>query len=161
MHDVARLPAEFRRVHVRRTAIAGHCDYQKVHDGGHQDDIEPVAEDAIIQIDLRELGRYLTGLLQLPAPDQNADWDKQEPGNKQCRQEQEKDDAQIGVFVRPAKQLNQPVTDHGHTGRAGDGAAGKADRVVPEKQRRPYPVFTEFLKQCHFVLREQTNSPPL
>ena len=73
-----------------------------------------------------------------------------QPEHEQRRQKQEEDDAEVGIVVGPAEQFDQPVADHGHAGGAGDGAAGKADGVVAEKQRRPHPVFTESLKQAKF-----------
>src|SRR5580700_8474220 len=48
-----------------------------------------------------------------------------------------------------AGEFGQPITDHGDAGGGGDGAAGEADGVVAEKQRRAKPFFAEFLKCRH------------
>ena len=146
VHHMAGLAAELRRIHVSRAAIAGHRDHQQVDDGGHQHDVQPVAEDAVVQIDLGKFGRNLPGLLQLSAAQKHAHRNQQQSGNKQGRQKQEEDDAKIGIVVGPAEDLHQPIADHGHAGGGGDGSAGKADGIVAEKQRRAHPVFTEFLQ---------------
>jgi len=48
VHHVARLTAELRRIHVGRAAITGDRDHEQVHDGSHQDDIQSMAEDAVV-----------------------------------------------------------------------------------------------------------------
>ena len=145
LHHVAALPAKLRRIHVRRAAIAGHRDHQQVDDRGHQHDVQTVAEDVVIQIDHRECSGNQAGLFQLPSAHPNAQRDQQQSENKEGRQKQKEDDAQIGIFVRAAKQLHQPIADHGHAGSGGDGSAGQTDGVVAEVKRRTHPVFTEFL----------------
>jgi hypothetical protein len=48
-----------------------------------------------------------------------------------------------------AEDLNHPVDDHGNAGSGGNCAAGEAERIVAEEQRRPQPVFAKSLKEWH------------
>src|SRR5580692_3804216 len=48
-----------------------------------------------------------------------------------------------------ARELGQPVADHGDAGGGGDSAACQADGVVAEKQCGTKPFFAEFLKCRH------------
>ncbi len=146
MHHVAGLPAELWRIHVRRAPIARHRHHQKVHDRSHQNDVQPMAKDLVVEIDLGKLGGNQSRLLQLSAPQKHAHGNQQQPGYEQSRQKQEEDDAKIGIVVGPAEQFHQPIADHGHAGGARNRAPGKADGIVAEKQRRPHPALTKSLK---------------
>ncbi len=66
------------------------------------------------------------------------------PRKKERGKKKEEDDAEIGIVTEMARELGQPVADHGDAGGGGDGAAGQADRVVAEKQRGAKPFFAEF-----------------
>ncbi len=65
VHHVATLPAELRRIHICRAAITGHRDHQQIDDGGCQHNIQAMAEDPVIQIDLGKFGGNLARFLQL------------------------------------------------------------------------------------------------
>ena len=58
-----------------------------------------------------------------------------------------------------AEQLHQPIADDGYARGGGNGSADKADRIVAKEQRRPYPVFTEFLHQRHISPQAQRGPP--
>jgi hypothetical protein len=145
MHHVAGLAAELRRIHVRRAAVAGHGDNQQVEDGSHQNDVHAVAEDPVVEIDLGKFQWNMPGLLQHLAPMEDADGDHHQPGDEKGRQDQEEDNSQIRVVVGRAKDIHQPVANHGDAGGGGDGASSQTDGVIAEEQRRPDPAFTEFL----------------
>ena len=149
MHDVAGLAAKLRGVHVGRTAIAGHGHDQQVDDSGHQHDIQAVAKDPVVEIDLGEFGGNLPGFLELSAAHKHAHRDQRQSGYEQSGQKQEEDDAEVGVVIGAAEDLDQPIADHGHASGAGDGAACQTDRVVAEEQSRAHPALAEFLKQWH------------
>ena len=93
MHHMAALPAKLRRIHVSRAAITGHGHHQQVDDRRHQHDVQAVAEDVVIQIDLRIRDGNQPGLLELSAPHPYANGDQQQPANKYTRQQEEEDDA--------------------------------------------------------------------
>ncbi len=95
---------------------------------------------------LGNCGGNLAGFLQFPAAQEHADGNERQAQQEQRRQNEEEDDAEIGIVAEMAEELGQPVADHGDAGGGGDGAAGQADGVVAEKQRRTNPVFAEFLK---------------
>jgi hypothetical protein len=67
MHHVAGSSAELRRVHICRAPIACRRNNQQVYDCGDENDVKAVAEDAIIEIDLGELGWNLSRQSQLSA----------------------------------------------------------------------------------------------
>ena len=99
----------------------------------------------VVEIDLGIQERDLAGFLQFSVADQHANRDQHQAANEESRQKQEEDDAEVGVGIGPAEHIHQPIADHGHTGSAGNGSAGKTDGIVAEEQRRPHPAFTEFL----------------
>ena len=133
MHYVAGLATELGRIHVGGTAIGGDGHNQQIDNGGHQHDVEAVTKDAVVEIDLGELDRNLSGLLELSAAEKDAYRDKKQTEYEQSRKEQEKDDAKIGISVGSAYNLDQPIADHGDAGGAGDGAACKTYGVVAEE----------------------------
>ncbi len=159
MHDVAGLAAKLGRIHVRRTAVRGDGNHQKVGDRSHQYNVQPVPKNPVVEIDLWKMGWNLAGDLELPAADKYAHRDQEQPANKQSRQKKEEDDAQVGVFVGQAEDLDDPIGDHRYAGCAGNSTARETDRVVAEEERRPYPALTEFLKQWHFVPQTQDGPP--
>ena len=144
-HHVAGCAAELRRIHVLRAVIAGRGDHQEIDDGGHQHNVDAVAEDAIVEIDPGKYGGNLAGFLQRPAAQVHADGDERQAQQEKRGKNEEEDDAQIGIVTEMARELGQPVADHGDAGGGGDGAAGQADGVVAEKQRGTKPFFAEFL----------------
>ena len=148
-HYMAGAAAELRGIHVLRAVIAGRGDYQEIDDGGHQHDVDAVAEDAIIEVDPGKYGGNLTRFLQCPAAQVHADGNKRQAQQEKRWKKQEEDDAQIRIVTEMARELGQPVADHGDAGGGGDGAAGQADRVVAEKQRGTKPFLAEFLKCRH------------
>ena len=133
MHHVAGLAAKLGRIHIRRPAIGSDGNNQQVDDGGHQDDVQAVAKDAIVQIYPGKFDRNLPGLLELSAAEKDADRNQQQACHEQSGKEQEEDNAEVGICVGPAYNLHQPVADHGHAGGAGDGAACKTDGVIAEE----------------------------
>ena len=50
MHDMAGLTAKLRRIHVGCATITGNGNHEKVDDGGDENDVEAVAEDAVVEI---------------------------------------------------------------------------------------------------------------
>ncbi len=57
MHHMAALTAELRRIHIRCAAIAGRSDDEQIDDGGYDHDVNAVAENGIVEIDLGKDGR--------------------------------------------------------------------------------------------------------
>jgi hypothetical protein len=144
---MARLAAKLRGVHVGSAPIAGNRYNKEVHNGCDKDDIEPVAEDAVIEIDLGELCRNLAGLLELPAANEDAYWNQQQAENEQAWQEQKEDNAQVGIVIGPPEDLDEPIGNHCDAGSAGNGATGKTYWIVSKEESRPHPVFTKFLQK--------------
>ena len=68
LHHVAGAAAELRRIHVLRAVIAGRGHDEEVDDGEDENDVEPVAKAAVVEIDPGKRGGNLAGLLELPAP---------------------------------------------------------------------------------------------
>ena len=145
MHHVAGLPAELGRIHIGRAAIAGHSDNQQVDDGGDEHDVDAMAEHAVVEIDFRKLRGNLAGFLESLAAEIDTDGDEDEATDEECGQDEKEDDAEVRVFFAAAEEFVEPVGDHGDAGGAGDCAAEEADGVVAEEERRPHPVFAEFL----------------
>ena len=148
-HHVAGCAAELRRIHVLRAVIAGCGDHQEIDDGGHQHNVDAVAEDAIVEVDAGKYSGNLTGFLQCPAAQVDADGDERQAQQEKRGKKQKEDDAQIGIVAEMARELGQPVADHGDAGASGDGAASQADGVVAEKQRGANPFFAEFIECRH------------
>ena len=73
VHHMARLPAELRRIHVCRAAIARHRNHQQVHDRRQQNDVDAMTKHAVIEIDLGKRGRNFSGFPQYAAPQVDAD----------------------------------------------------------------------------------------
>ena len=91
----------------------------------------------------RESGRLFSSVLRRR---KYADRNERQTEQKYRGKNEEEDDAQIGIVAEMARELGQPVADHGDAGGSGDGAAGQADGIVAEKQRGAKPFFAEFLK---------------
>jgi DNA polymerase III alpha subunit len=75
-----------------------------------------VAKDAVVEIDLGKLAGNLAGFLAAfcGAPTRRRE---SAPAREQKRrQKQEEDDAEIGIVAEMAKELDQPIADHGHAG---------------------------------------------
>ena len=100
---MAGLAAKLRRIHVGCAAIAGDGHDKEINDCGHQDDIESMAEHSVIEVDLGKFGRNLAGLLQVLRRRKTPTGNEYEPADEQCRQEQEEDDAEVGVVVGAAE----------------------------------------------------------
>jgi len=100
---MARLAAELRRIHVRRAAISGDGHHQQIDNGGQQHNVKSVAKDAIVEIDLGKFGRNLPGLLKHSVAQEHAYRNEYQPANEESRQNQEEDDAEVGVCTRPPK----------------------------------------------------------
>jgi len=149
IHHVAGSAAELRRIHILRTVIAGRGHNQEIDNGGHQHNVDAVAEDAIVEIDPGKFGGNLTRLFERPAAQEHADGDERQAQQEKRGKNQEEDDAQIRIVTKVARELGQPVADHGDAGGGCDGAASQTDRVVAEKQRGTKPFFAEFLKCRH------------
>ena len=145
-HHVAGAAAKLRRIHIGGAVIAGRSHHQEVDDGGHQNDVDTVAEDGIVEIDPGKRGGNLTGPLQFLAAQEHADGDERQTQQEQRRQNEEEDDAQIGVVAEMAEEFGHPVADHGDAGAGRDRAASQANGVVAEKQRGTKPVFAECLE---------------
>jgi len=96
-----------------------------------------------------------------PATEEDANRNQRQTEDKQRRKDEKENDPKIGIRVRTADQLHQPVTDHGYAGRSGDGTAGQANWIVAEEQRRPNPVLTEFLKRGQGSPGNKKNDPPI
>ena len=72
-HHVAGAAAKLRRIHIRCAVIAGGGDDEQIDDRCDEDDVEAVAEDAIVEIDAGKLGGNLAGFEQLAAAHPDAD----------------------------------------------------------------------------------------
>ncbi len=145
-HHVTGCAAKLRGIHVLRAVIAGRGHNQEIDDGGHQHNIDAVAKDAIVEIDPGKCGGNLTRFLQRPTAQEHADGDERQTQQEKRRENQEEDNAQIRIVAEMARELGQPIADHGDAGGGSDGAASQADGVVAEEQRGTKPFFAEFLK---------------
>ncbi len=56
-----------------------------------------MTEDRIVKIDLRVDRRHLPGCLEMPSSPEDANWNKNEPKDKDPGQDQIKDNAQVWV----------------------------------------------------------------
>ena len=75
LHHMAGTAAELRRIHVLRAVIAGRGDDEKIDDGENENDVEPVTEVAVVEIDAGKRGGNLAGFLQLSAPQTECRWE--------------------------------------------------------------------------------------
>ncbi len=96
-HHMTALTAERRLVHVGHAAIARSAYNHKIDEGCYDEEVQAAAEDRIAEVDPWILSRQLAGCPQLSPVQQDAGRDQYQPKDKQRRQAQVKNDADVRI----------------------------------------------------------------
>jgi hypothetical protein len=139
-HDrVAALSAELRRVHVLDAEVGRRAEDQDVQGGRDRDQDHRAPQRRMLEIDLRIHPGQRAGVLERPAPKQDACRHQRESEHEEARQDQVDDDSRVGGERFGIEELEQPEPDHRERGARREHRAQQGDRVTTQIEGGAHP----------------------